>query len=234
MPASSTSTSRIAIPDHGDVTVKVDSPRGAHPETPIVILAHGANNDLDFPLLAYLADHLAGLGCASVVRFNFPYVERGSSSPDSRPVLESTFLHVYKHVTKGLPAPSAPVFVGGKSLGGRTAAELVSRRTEGGGVAASGLIELGYPLHAAGKKERLFLEPLRHIDVPSLFFVGTRDPLCDPALLQPILAGLIQPGNLRVVEGGDHSLHLPRSSTRQPDDSYPDVARAVTDFVTSG
>ena len=101
-------------------------------------------------------------------------------------------------------------------------------------MAASGLIELGYPLHAAGKKERLFLEPLRHIDVPSLFFVGTRDPLCDPALLQPILAGLIQPGNLRVVEGGDHSLHLPRSSTRQPDDSYADVARAVTDFVTSG
>ena len=253
MPGSMSQTFKLAIPDHGEVTVKVDTPAGvgparvspegvaaparvspegvAAPATPALILAHGANNNLDFPLLSYLADHLAATGCAQVIRFNFPYVERGATSPDPRPVLEATFLQVYAHVQNELRGSGSPVFVAGKSLGGRAAAELVSRRAEGDGVDAAGLIVLGYPLHAMGKQESLFLGPVRHIDIPSLFFVGTRDPLCNPDLLRPVLAGLAHPGRLHVVEGGDHSLHLPRSSDRQPEDSYPDVAREVADFI---
>jgi len=262
MPGSVSQTFRLAIPDHGEVTVKVDAPAevdharvgpaaagpaavgpatvapaeaGAAetpaPTTPALILAHGANNNLDFPLLSYLANHLATSGCAQVIRFNFPYVERGATSPDPRPVLEATFLQVYAHVQNELRGSGSPVFVAGKSLGGRAAAELVSRRAEGDGVDAAGLIVLGYPLHAMGKQESLFLGPVRHIDIPSLFFAGTRDPLCDPDLLRPVLAGLTHPGRLHVVEGGDHSLHLPRSPGRRPEDSYPDVAREVADFI---
>ncbi|MBN1320330.1 MAG: hypothetical protein JXA87_05735 [Thermoleophilia bacterium] len=261
MPGSASRTFRLAIPAHGEVTVKVDVPvqvapvqvapvqvvpvqvapetatpdraplEEAAPATPALILAHGANNNLDFPLLSYLAAHLAGTGCAQVIRFNFPYVDRGAASPDPRTVLEATFLRVWDHVLDELCASRAPVFVAGKSLGGRAAAELVSRKAEGNGVDAAGLIVLGYPLHAMGKEDRLFLGPLRHIDIPSLFCIGTRDPLCKPDLLRPVLAGLAHPGKLHVVEGGDHSLHLPRSSGRQPEDSYPDVARQVADFI---
>ncbi|MBN1628665.1 MAG: hypothetical protein JW990_02780 [Thermoleophilia bacterium] len=213
------------------VTVKVDAPDGPASGAPFLILAHGANNDLDFPLLAYLGRHLAETGTASTVRFNFPYVERGVTSPDPRPVLEDAFSQVYRHVVHRLAPPATPMFVGGKSLGGRTAVELVSRRVEGDGVEAAGAIVLGYPLHPMGRDDHLWVEPLRHIDIPSLFFAGTRDALCNPELLRPILAGLESPGTLHVVEGGDHSLHLPRSASRAPEDSYPAIAEAVAAFI---
>jgi|LSQX01.2.fsa_nt_gb predicted alpha/beta-hydrolase family hydrolase len=246
MPGSMSQTLKLAIPGQGEVTVKVDAPAAASPAkkvlgtalsgdvsptTPALILAHGANNNLDFPLLSYIAERLAAIGCARVIRFNFPYVERGATSPDPRPILEATFLQVYAYVLDEMPAAGTPVFVAGKSLGGRTAAELVSRRVEGNGIDAAGLVVLGYPLHAMGKQDRLFLEPLRHIDIPSLFCVGSRDPLCNPDLLRPVLARLAYPGRLHVVEDGDHSLHLPPSSDRRPEDGYPDVAREVADFI---
>ena len=83
------------------------------------------------PCWPILASQLAETADTSVVRFNFPYVERGVTSPDPRPVLELTFTRVYEHVVGTVRAERAPVFVGGKSLGGRTAAELVSRRVGG-------------------------------------------------------------------------------------------------------
>jgi len=231
-------TFKLELSPKVSITVKIDTPVGtgsggaASSGVPLLILAHGANNDLDFPLLAYLGRHLAETGTASAVRFNFPYVERGVTSPDPRPVLEDTFLQVYRHVVAELAPAVTPVFVGGKSLGGRTAVELVSRRAEGGGVKAAGVIVLGYPLHPMGREDHLWVEPLRHIDIPSLFFAGTRDALCNPELLRPILAGLEFPGTLHVVEGGDHSLHLPRSASRAPEDSYPLIAEEVAAFIS--
>jgi predicted alpha/beta-hydrolase family hydrolase len=224
-------TFKVSVSDGVTVTAKLNAPAVRQPGGPLLILAHGANNDLDFPLLSYLANRLAEFAGVSTVRFNFPYVERGVTSPDARPVLEGTFTRVYEHVVGQLVEPGAAIFVGGKSLGGRTAAELVSRHSEGSGVAAVGLVILGYPLHAPGHKERLFLDPLRHIDIPSLFCIGSRDSLCDPALLPPVLAGLVAPGTLYVVKAGDHSLHLPRSRGRQPDDSYEPVAQEIAGFV---
>jgi predicted alpha/beta-hydrolase family hydrolase len=231
MPERVSTPLKLPVPGQVDVTVKVDSPADDRPGTPAVILAHGSNNNLDFSLLVYLAERLAKTGRAVVVRFNFPYVERGTSSPDPRSVLESAMMAVYQYVLRELAGAGTPVIVGGKSLGGRTAAELVSRGPEGGGVSAAGLVLLGYPLHSPGRQERLYLESLRHIDIPSLFFVGTRDPLCEPGLLRPVVAGLLHPGEIHVVEGGDHSLHVPRSSKRQPEESYPAVAERLETFL---
>ncbi len=224
-------TFKVSVSDEVAVTAKMDAPANAAKGDPILLLAHGANNDLDFPLLAYLGLHLAHLAAVSTVRFNFPYVERGSTSPDARPVLERTFTKVYEHVVRHIAGPGAPLFIGGKSLGGRAAAELVSRNAENSGLAAAGLIVLGYPLHRPGHKEQLFLDPLRHVDVPSLFCIGSRDTLCDPALLAPVLEGLVVPGALYVVQGGDHSLHLPQSGGRRPDDSYAPVTQTIAAFI---
>jgi predicted alpha/beta-hydrolase family hydrolase len=112
------------------------------------------------------------------------------------------------------------------------AAELVSRHHEGEGLLASGLVLLGYPLHAPGRKDRLKLEPLRRIDVPSLFVEGTRDPFCDLDLLRPVIAAFDVPGTLHVVEGGDHSVELPRSSSRTLADVHGEVAGVVARFIT--
>ena len=207
MSASGPAVLKIGVSEQVAVTAKVEMPARLGPETPVLILAHGANNDLDHPLLAAVGAHLSqNTGCI-VVRFNFPYVERGSGSPDSTPVLENTFKRVHDHVADEIAAPGAPIFIGGKSLGGRIAAELISLGEEGEGLAAAGLVELGYPLHRPGHKETLFTEPLRKIGVPSLFCIGGHDPFCDPDLLRPLLDRLLHPGRLYVVEGGDHSLH---------------------------
>lgn len=233
MPETASTQFELPIPGQVAITVKLDEPAQPQPNTPVLILAHGSSNDLDFPLLVHLATGLATTGHARVLRFNFPYAQRGAASPDSRGVLEKTFLTVYEHVRNNLVEPSTPVFIGGKSLGARTAAELVSSLSENKDAFAAGLILLGYPLYSPGRKDRLYLEPLRHINIPSLFFVGTRDTFCDPDLLQPVIAGLVYPGVMLVIEGGDHSLHLPASSSTQPTDSYGMVTGQVAAFINS-
>jgi uncharacterized protein len=234
MSASGPAVLKIAVSDQIVVTAKVEMPLHTGAETPVLILAHGANNDLDHPLLVSVARHLAAEAGTMVVRFNFPYMERGSSSPDPRPVLENCFKRVHDHVVDELAAPGAPVFIGGKSLGGRTAAELISRGEEGEGIVAAGLVELGYPLHRPGHKETLFTEPLRKIGVPSLFVIGEKDPFCDVELLRPLLQQFLHPAELVVVPGGNHSLHRPgsrRAAEVNGADEFADVAAEVAGFV---
>lgn len=222
---------RLEVSPGTSVTVKVDAPSLPTAATPGLILAHGANNDLDHPLLAAVAAGLARDGAALVLRFNFPYSERGATSADSRPVLEHTYRRAYELLTTKVLAPGAPVFLGGKSLGGRFAAEFASGAVEGGALPAVGLVVLGYPLHAPGRQDRLNVRPIEGLAIPSLFFVGTRDPFCEPELVEPILAGLPHPGRLHVVEGGDHSFLLPKSSGRPVDDAYDGITTQVARFV---
>jgi predicted alpha/beta-hydrolase family hydrolase len=233
MPRFVTRTIELAVPEAGTVTAKVDAPATPVSGAPALVLAHGANNDLDNPLLSRVAEHLAAAAGSIVLRFNFPYVERGDGSRDSAPVLESSLRCAHDHLRQELVPRGTRLFAGGKSLGGRVAAELVSRRPEGDGIEVAGLIELGYPLHAPGRKDRINVKPLRHVDVPSLFCVGSRDAFCDLELLRPVLPTLSAQAELLVVDGGDHSLLLPRASGREPEAAYPEVAAKVATFIQS-
>jgi uncharacterized protein len=213
------------------VTARIDTPRLLSPSMPGLVLAHGANNDLDHPLLAAVAHRVAADGAAIVLRFNFPYKERGSNSPDSNAVLADCFRRAHDFLADQFLPPGALIFVGGKSIGGRIAAELLSQAEEGQGLRAAGLVAFGYPLHAPGRKDRLHLEPLRELRVPSLFCIGSKDPLCDPDLLRPVLAKLEQPGRLLVIEGGDHSLRVPHAISTDPEAAYGRVAEAVVTLI---
>jgi predicted alpha/beta-hydrolase family hydrolase len=55
-----------------------------------------------------------------------------------------------------------------------------------------------------------------------LFVQGERDPFGTPGELGPILARLEPPGELLVVDGGDHSLAVPRRA--QPGQAAVDAA----------
>ncbi|MBC7293533.1 MAG: hypothetical protein H5T84_05460, partial [Thermoleophilia bacterium] len=228
---------QIDLGHPGKVTAVIDAPARLDARTPALLLAHGANNDLAHPLLAEVATHLAASNTALTLRFNFPYAERRANSLDSLPVLLDAFRRAHDYLVDEVAAPGAPIFLGGKSLGGRVAAELVSRHHEGEGLVARGLIILGYPLHAPGRKDQPHVEPLRRIDVPSLFCIGTHDPFCDLELLRPVVARLPYPGEISVVEGGDHSLRIARGQTASngkkldPEDGYRLTALAVTEFI---
>jgi uncharacterized protein len=199
--------------------------------TPGLVLAHGAKNDMHQPLLAFVARHLSDTGVANVLRFDFPYAHRGAASPDPQPVLQDAYRRAHDALLDDPACPPGPVFLGGKSLGARVAAELVSRRAEGEGLPAAGLVFLGFPLHAPGKKDQPRLQPLRRIDVPSLFIAGTHDPFCDLDVLREAMATLEHPGALYLVEGGDHSLHVPASTGLAAEDVYLRVSEEISRFL---
>ncbi len=144
--------------------------------TPGLILAHGQNNDLAHPLLASVADYVARAGAAMVLRFNFPYTERGEERPDPGSVLETAYGCAYAALLGNTVCPPGPVFLGGKSLGARIAAELVSRGADAGGVRSAASSSWASPCTHRGARINP-AEPLRHVAVPSLFITGTQDHL---------------------------------------------------------
>jgi predicted alpha/beta-hydrolase family hydrolase len=99
---------------------------------------------------------------------------------------------------------SLSIILIGKSMGGRIGCHLSLE------VEVDGLICLGYPLCAMGDRTRLRDEVLRNLKTPILFVQGTRDPLCPIDLLERVRAEMKAPNFLHLVEGGDHSLEVPK------------------------
>lgn len=165
---------------------------------PLLLLAHGAGNDMSAPLLQGFAEALNERG-VSCVRFNFPYKEQGRQAPDSERILREAWAQVFLTCRK----LGRPVFVGGKSLGGRIASLLVTD-----GMPADGLVFVGYPLHPPGKPERIRDAHLVGIGVPMLFIQGTNDPFARWDLLEGLLAKLGDRATLEPVEKGDHSFRV--------------------------
>jgi uncharacterized protein len=171
-----------------------------------VVFAHGAGNNMDHPLLVTLCQGLVRAGYLTM-RFNFPYTEKGMKAPDSQSTLMLTWESVYRFLMEESGYGVTRFVAAGKSMGGRVASQMVAQ----GLLPAHRLIFLGYPLHAAGKEEKLRDEHLYRIGVPMLFFAGTRDALCNLEILRKVLARLAAPWDLEIIEGGDHSFALPKS-----------------------
>jgi predicted alpha/beta-hydrolase family hydrolase len=174
----------------------------------VVILGHGAGNDMTNPLLSAFHTGLAAHGYAAV-KFNFPYKERGGRAPDPAPVLESCWRHVIDAVRSDSAIDARHIVIGGKSMGGRMASHVAAQGAE-----VAGLVFLGYPLHPPRRTDKLRVAHLGEIKAPMLFFAGTRDALCDLALLKETIAALEAPVTLHVIDGGDHSFKVPKSMKR--------------------
>jgi Predicted hydrolase of the alpha/beta-hydrolase fold len=100
----------------------------------------------------------------------------------------------------------------------------------------AGIVCLGYPLCGGGDPTKLRDQVLRELTAPVLFVQGTRDPLCPLDLLEQIRRQMSAPNVLHVVEGGDHSLRVPKRqeqaegrTQQQIDES---IFAAIEKFVT--
>jgi uncharacterized protein len=193
-----------------------------------VIIAHGAGNDMQEPLIVRVCEELADAGYVTL-RFNFVYREKGHKTPDSQAKLETTWKSVHSFFTQSLPYKFQRVIVGGKSMGGRVASQMVAA----GKLTTHGLILLGYPLHSPGKKDTLRDSHLYEINIPILFFAGTRDTLSDLFLLKGVLNKLKASWDLMVIDGGDHSFRLPSSTNTAQEDVYSNVAKKSKVWVES-
>jgi predicted alpha/beta-hydrolase family hydrolase len=200
-----------------------------------IALAHGAGGTFEQPLLVALADALAARG-ACVLRFNFPYTEAGRRAPDRAPALVATVAAAARWIAARPEVRALPLVVGGKSMGGRMASMWLGGQAEGdaageGAGEASGLLLVGYPLHPAGQPTKLRAEHLARVACPMLFLEGTRDPLCDLALLRPVLRKLGRRVTLHVVEGGDHSFAVPRALGRSAADVLAELVDACARWL---
>lgn len=166
----------------------------------ILVLGHGANNDMDQPLIAGLHERLARQGLVTV-RFNFPYAAEGRKRPDSDEVLEDAFRLVLEYVGELEEFKGLELYLGGKSMGARIAAQLVAKTVVG----ASGLIFLGYPLHPPGKPEKLRDQALYLLPCPALFVEGARDPFCRLDLLGQVLGHMPVRSDLHLIPKVGHS-----------------------------
>lgn len=208
---------KLATPA-GDVSVTFDGPADAGV---LVILAHGAGAGMHSDFMVFMADAIGSQGFR-VCRFNFVYTELGKKAPDRPNVLEDTF----KAVVEGVRSGHDKVVIGGKSLGGRIASMIAAQ-----GASVDGLVFLGYPLQPPGRPERIRKAHLPDIKVPMLFVEGTRDPFCPLATLEEVRGELTAPNEVAVIDDGDHSFKVRKSSGRSTEDAWTEAATAVTGWL---
>jgi len=185
-----------------------------------IALAHGAGAGMDSPFMQAFAEGLAAAGLR-VARFEFPHMaDRRTGKrrpPDREPVLRQTWLQVIEQL-----GPQRP-FIGGKSLGGRTA----SLVADGAGVA--GLVCLGYPFHPAGQPQKLRVEHLRTLRTPALILQGERDALGNRT--EVAAYELSKAIELRWLPDGDHSFKPRQASGRTERQNWQEAIEAVARFV---
>lgn len=191
----------------------------------LFVLAHGAGAGMRHPFMEEVALRLAEHG-TSTLRYHFPYMEADRKLPDRRSVLLETVKAAVRAATAA--APRLPLLAGGKSMGGRMTSEAAAA---GLLPAVRGLVFLGFPLHPAGRSSRERADHLAEVQVPMLFIQGTRDRLADLDLLEPVVRALGPRARLHLVEGGDHSFHLPKRSGRTEGEVLEGVARTVAGWA---
>jgi hypothetical protein len=117
-------------------------------------------------------------------------------------------------------------------MGGRMCSLLVGAAPEDDPLPALGLLLLGYPLHPAGRPERLRTEHFSRLDVDCLFVSGTRDALAGRDALTAASKRI--PGRVRFewLETADHGFRPLKSSGRTIDDVLDAVGAASASWVT--
>jgi hypothetical protein len=195
------------------------------------VLAHGAGAGMTHPFMETVASGLATRGVATL-RYQFPYMERGSRRPDSPKLAQQTVRAAV--VEAAQLAPGLTLFGGGKSFGGRMTSQAQAASPLPG---VAGLIFLGFPIHPPGRPSDDRAEHLFQVQVPMLFFQGTRDELARLDLVQGLVRRLGTRATLKVIDGADHSFHVPARSGRQDAEVQAemlDAAAAWMEQLTGG
>lgn len=164
----------------------------------IITLAHGAGAGMNHPFMTALANELAQLDIGTL-RFNFPFTEQKKKRPDFPAVAHKTIEAAINKAQELFP--SAPLFVSGKSFGGRMSSQLLSKTHFG---FVKGLIFFGFPLHAPGKLTIDRADHLKEVKVPMLFIQGTRDELAKWDLIEKVTNELSL-ATLQKLEGANHA-----------------------------
>jgi uncharacterized protein len=192
---------------------------------PLILFAPGAGAPSSHPWMQNWKTCLSEIG--NVETFDYDYMRESRKRPDPLPKLIAAHRKALSQARERHPAGSTILI--GKSMGGRIGCHVsLEEKVEA-------LVCLGYPLCAMGDRTKIRDEVLRALNTPIMFVQGTRDPLCPLDLLEQVRAEMKAPNFLHVVEGGDHSLRVPKrqlqgTSTTQEDIDH-EIFKTIVGFV---
>jgi len=164
----------------------------------ILTLAHGAGAGMNHAFMITLAQSLSEEGIATF-RFNFPFSENKKGRPDTPAVAHKTIETAISKAQKLYP--KLPLFVAGKSFGGRMSSQFLATHP---GEGIRGIIFYGFPLHPPGKPSIERAAHLKDVKVPMLFLQGTRDELATWDLIESVCSSLPL-AKLVKIEGANHA-----------------------------
>src|SRR6185295_114164 len=164
----------------------------------IMTLAHGAGAGMNHSFMVTLSQLLSEAGIATL-RFNFPFTENKKGRPDSPAIAHQTIEAAIAKAKKLFP--DLPLFVAGKSFGGRMSSQFLSAHHDDG---VKGIIFYGFPLHPPGKPSVERAEHLKEIKIPMLFLQGTKDELATWKLIESVCSSL-KLADLIKIEGANHA-----------------------------
>lgn len=185
------------------------------------LFAPGAGAPSTSPWMQKFRNLLAPLG--TVHCLDYPYQLAGRRSPDRQPTLVAAHQAAFEALD-----PRVPVVLIGKSMGSRIGCHVANLTLERGPVA---LVCLGYPL--VGQNGSLRDEVLLALRTPILFVQGSRDPLCPLDRLAEVRPRMRTPNELYVVDGGNHSLEIPKSRLKTDPDAQATVDATIIATITA-
>lgn len=182
-----------------------------------LLLFHGAGGHRDHRVFLEIEEALSVDPVVPVRRVDFAYRAKGPRQPPSRvPGLVTEVVDAASAWADEIGVSTGRLVLGGRSLGGRVASMAIAE-----GLSAAGLVLLSYPLHPPGKPEKLRIEHLPAVAVPTLAVSGDRDPFGGPDELREHLGAIDASVELVELPGDAHD-------PKKNDDL---LVRSVTDWV---
>src|SRR4051794_20583063 len=142
---------------------------------PLLLFAPGAGAPSTHRWMQNWKERLQTIG--EVELFDYDYMRAGGRRPDPLPMLIAAHRSALRNAQK---EESQPVFLAGKSMGGRIGCHLSLEEP------VTGLICFGYPLCGGGDPKKLRDKVLRDLRTPILFVQGTREAFFPPIFLQGV------------------------------------------------
>ena len=194
-----------------------------------LVLAQGAGASMHSDYMQYFAEQLAHQGI-QVGRFNFPYMVTSIETqrrrpPDRAPKLLDAWEEIIKRVSERMCAQGCNqrLAIGGKSMGGRIA----SMSTHHAGVDA--LVCLGYPFPPPAKKDKLRIEHLPDIKVPTMILQGERDTFGT----REEVRGYCLPRKIKIrwLHDGDHGFKPRKRSGVTQTENWDTAIESIVGFL---